>query len=230
MTHQTIATALSGMALKRRTPTNTNDNDQIEILPPAAAASSKVAELAHQITAILFACGDGISVQTICEKLGVNEKECELALQFVAKKYSGDSGIHLIKYRNNYQFTTNSAYADEIAAVLNPIREKNLTRAALETMAIVAYKQPITRVEIDAIRGVGSDYALQILLTSNLVEVVGRKEVLGRPLLYGTTDEFLKRFGLENVDKLPSYTELLEKIAVIRTEPEVVELFESNKI
>lgn len=190
----------------------------------------RIMELSRQITAILFACGDGVSAEMLAKKLGVTEKECELALQFAAKKYSGDEGIHLIKYRNNYQLTTNSAYANEIAAVLNPIREKNLTRAALETMAVVAYKQPITRAEIDAIRGVGSDYALQILLTSNLIEIVGRKEVLGRPLLYGTTDGFLKRFGLESIEKLPSYAELLEKIAVIRTEPEATDLYDSHRM
>jgi segregation and condensation protein B len=195
------------------------------------AETPRVAELANQITAILFACGDGIPVATFCEKLGVNEKEVNLALQFVASSFSGNSGIHLIKYRNCYQLTTNPAYANEISSVLNPIREKNLTRAALETMAIVAYKQPITRVEIDAIRGVGSDYALQILLTSNLVEIVGRKEVLGRPLMYGTTDTFLKRFGLESIDHLPSYSELLEKISVINTPAdENTNLYDSHRI
>jgi len=84
-------------------------------------------------------------------------------------------------------------------------------------MAIVAYKQPITRLEIDEIRGVGSDYAIQILLQSNLIEVTGRKDTVGKPLLFGTTDQFLKRFELENIDNLPSYEELLEKIKVIET-------------
>jgi segregation and condensation protein B len=219
------------MALKRRIPTA---DTKIVAMPLHSAADNtapapRIAELSQQIIAVLFACGDGVSAEMLAKKLGVTEKECEIALQFAAKKYSGDEGIHLIKYRSNYQLTTNPAYANEIAAVLNPIREKNLTRAALETMAIVAYKQPITRTEIDAIRGVGSDYALQILLTSNLIEIVGRKEVLGRPLLYGTTDGFLKRFGLESIERLPSYAELLEKIAVIRTEPEVTDLYESSR-
>jgi segregation and condensation protein B len=196
----------------------------------APAPAGRVAELAQHIIAILFACGDGIPLETFCEKLGVSKKEAELALQFVAGKFSGNSGIHLIKYRNNFQFTTNSAYANEIAAVLNPIREKNLTRAALETMAIVAYKQPITRTEIDAIRGVGSDYALQILSSSNLIEIVGRKEVLGRPLLYGTTDIFLKRFGLSSIDGLPGYEELLEKISVIHTADENLDLYDSSRV
>jgi len=96
----------------------------------------------------------------------------------------------------------------------NPI---TVTRAALETMAIVAYKQPITRLEIDEVRGVDSSYSIQILVDNNLIEVIGRKDTLGKPLLYGTTDEFLKRFELTDINHLPSYEELLDKIKVIQT-------------
>lgn len=196
----------------------------------AAAPSNRVQELAHQMTAILFACGDGLPVEIFCQKLGVSKKEAETALEFVRGQFSGDSGIHLIKYRNNYQFCTNPAYENEVGLVLNPMRERNLTKAALETLAVIAYKQPVTRLEIDQIRGVGSDYAIQILTQSNLVEIVGRKEVLGRPLLYGTTDNFLKRFGLDDIKNLPSYEELLEKIKLIHSqESKEVELYNSNR-
>ena len=196
----------------------------------AAAPSNRVQELAHQMTAILFACGDGLPVEIFCQKLGVSRQEAETALEFVRGQFSGDSGIHLIKYRNNYQFSTNPAYENEVGLVLNPMRERNLTKAALETLAVIAYKQPVTRLEIDQIRGVGSDYAIQILTQSNLVEIVGRKEVLGRPLLYGTTDNFLKRFGLDDIKNLPSYEELLEKIKLIHSqESKEVELYNSNR-
>ena len=196
----------------------------------SSAPSSRVQELAHQMTAILFACGDGLPVEVFCQKLGVSKKEAEVALDFVRGQFSGDSGIHLIKYRNNYQLCTNPAYENEVGLVLNPLRERNLTKAALETLAVVAYKQPVTRLEIDQIRGVGSDYAIQILTQSNLVEIVGRKEVLGRPLLYGTTDNFLKRFGLDDIKNLPSYEDLLEKIQLIHTqENNSVDLYNSNR-
>lgn len=194
------------------------------------APSNRVQELAHQMTAILFACGDGLPVEIFCQKLGVSKKEAETALEFVQGQFSGDSGIHLIKYRNNYQFCTNPAYENEVGLVLNPLRERNLTKAALETLAIVAYKQPVTRLEIDQIRGVGSDYALQILTQSNLVTIIGRKEVLGRPLLYGTTDNFLKRFGLDDIKNLPSYEALLEKIQLIHAENKSeIDLYNSNR-
>ena len=192
--------------------------------------SNRVQELAHQMTAILFACGDGLPVEVFCQKLGVSKAEAEMALEFVRGQFSGDAGIHLIKYRNNYQFCTNPAYENEVGLVLNPLRERNLTKAALETLAVVAYKQPVTRLEIDQIRGVGSDYAIQILTQSNLVEIVGRKEVLGRPLLYGTTDNFLKRFGLDDIKNLPSYEDLLEKIKLIHAgETNEVDLYNSNR-
>lgn len=196
----------------------------------ASAPSNRVQELAHQISAILFACGDGLPVEIFCQKLGVSKKEAETALEFVRGQFSGDSGIHLIKYRNNYQLCTNPAYENEVGLVLNPLRERNLTKAALETLAVVAYKQPVTRLEIDQIRGVGSDYAIQILTQSNLVEIVGRKEVLGRPLLYGTTDAFLKRFGLDDIKNLPSYEDLLEKIQLIHSqEANSIDLYDSNR-
>jgi segregation and condensation protein B len=171
----------------------------------------------EQLEAVLFVSGDGLSVDYLAEKFGVSPAEMDTALEKLREKYSGNSGIHLIKYRKNYQFSTNPDYAEKIGEVLNPIKERNLTRAALETMAIVAYKQPITRLEIDEIRGVGSDYSIQILVQNNLIEVVGRKDALGKPLLFGTTDEFLKRFELDDINNLPSYEELLDKIKVIQT-------------
>jgi segregation and condensation protein B len=131
------------------------------------------------------------------------------------KKYAKDGGVQIVKYRGNYQFSTSPDVADAVAAVLNPVREKNLTRAAMETMAIVAYKQPVTKLEIDEIRGVASDYAVHVLMENSLIHVVGRKDALGKPLLYGTTDEFLKRFELDNIDKLPSYDDLMDKLKTV---------------
>ncbi len=185
-----------------------------------------MSELAQQIEAILFLAGDGLSVKYIAEKMFLHP-ECVIgALREINDKYSDDSGIHLVKYNGNYQFATNPDVADAVANVLNPVREKNLTRAAMETMAIVAYKQPVTKLEIDEIRGVASDYSVNILLQNNLIEVVGRKDALGKPLLYGTTDEFLKRFELDAIDKLPSYEDLLDKLKTVATN---FDLYESAK-
>jgi len=182
--------------------------------------------LTQQIEAILFVAGEGLSAAYIAEKLGVTETEVKAAMEKLKKTYSGDCGVHLIKYRNNFQFSTNPEMAEAVSAVLNPVRERNLTRAALETMAIVAYKQPITRLEIDEIRGVASDYSINVLLQNSLIEIVGKKDAIGKPMLYGTTDEFLKRFELDDINKLPSYEELLDKLQTVATN---FDLYNSNR-
>jgi len=180
--------------------------------------------LQAHIEAVLFLAGDGVSTDFLAEKFGYKREIIEKELKALTNKYNKSSGIHLIKYRNNWQFSTNPDYAETVAEVMSQIREKNLTRAALETLAIIAYKQPITKTEIEEVRGSDSTYGIQILMQNNLVDVVGRKDTVGKPLLYATTDDFLKRFDLENIDNLPSYEELLEKIKIIQTETQ--ELYE----
>ncbi len=167
------------------------------------------------VEAIMFVAGNGVAIKDIAEKLEVEEQEVLDAVEILKQKYNEDSGIQIITYKNKIQFCTNPELADPISVVLNPIRERALTKTALETVAIIAYQQPITRLEIENIRGVSSDYAIQLLLTHNLIEVVGRKDVVGKPLLFGTTDEFLKRFELESLEQLPKYEELLEQIKVL---------------
>lgn len=167
---------------------------------------------------ILFVAGDGIEKSFIAEKLDVSKSELEKAVDELKKELSGDKGIHLIEYKNKIQLATNPNYSSYISDVLNPIREKSLTRAALETLAIIAYKQPITKLDIEDIRGVNSDYAVQILIDQNMIEVVGRKDAVGKPLLFGTTENFLKRFDIKDVNELPDYEELLERIKTIRQE------------
>lgn len=167
---------------------------------------------------ILFVAGDGIEKSFISEKLAILSKDLDKAIDELEKDLSGEKGVHLIRYKNKVQLASNPAYANYISDVLNPIREKSLTRAALETLAIIAYKQPITKLEIEDIRRVNSDYAVQILIDQNMIEVVGRKDAVGKPLLFGTTENFLKRFNIKDLNELPDYEELLERIAMIRDE------------
>ncbi len=177
--------------------------------------------LSNVLEAILFASGDGISAADIAGKIDASVEDIEQGLKELWERYSADDrGINVIKYRNKYQFASNPTYAEEISAVLNPIKMKAVTKAVLETLAIIAYKQPITRLEIEDVRGVNCDYAVSILSQNNLIEVVGRKDSIGKPVMFGTTDEFLKRFDLENIDSLPSYADLLDKIKVIHADDE----------
>lgn len=185
--------------------------------------------LENIIEAILFVSGDGIEREAIFNKLEVSEEEFNAAIYNLQQKYDKPSGINLINYENKLQICSNSDYAVEVAKVLNPIKERRLSKAMLEVIAIIAYKQPVTRLDVENIRGVNSDYAIQTLIKHNLIEVVGRKDTIGKPMLFGTTDEFLKRFELTSLEKLPNYEDLLESIAIIN-EPEQDTLYDEFEV
>lgn len=178
----------------------------------------KIEDIARIIEAVVFVSGDGVDKDEFKRIYDLSDKEINKCLDILKPKYSGNSGVHLIQYKNKIQLCSNPELADSVAEILNPIRERSLTKAALETVAIIAYKQPITRAEIEQIRGVNCDYAVQLLQNNNLIEVVGRKDAVGKPLLFGTTDNFLKRFELESLDALPNHKELLDRIRVIHSE------------
>ncbi len=167
-----------------------------------------------------------IEIDFLLEKLQISRAKFDKALSDLQKKYSEDCGINVLKFKNKLQFATNPKYIDAVAEVLNPIREKELTKAMLETLSIVAYKQPITRLEIEEIRGVDCTYAVQNLSKMNLIEVVGKKDAVGKPLLFGTTDEFLKRFSLNDLDDLPDYESLADRIETIPIKEEDTSLFD----
>ncbi|MBE5746450.1 MAG: SMC-Scp complex subunit ScpB [Clostridiales bacterium] len=171
--------------------------------------------LENKLEALLFVSGDGVEISEIIDKWQVTDKQLDKAFENLKERFNENFGIKIIKYKNKYQLCSNPEFADDISNVLNPIRERNLSKATLETIAIIAYKQPITRLDIEQIRGVNSDYAIQSLLKHNLIEVVGRKDAIGKPLLFGTTEEFLKRFDLEDLSSLPNYDELINSIQVI---------------
>lgn len=176
--------------------------------------------LSNIIEGILFVAGEPVSFLDISEKLEVEKKEVEEAIiELQQRKKDNDEGIQVLIFNEKAQLCSNKEYAEPISIVLNPIKEKMLTKLVLEVCGIIAYKQPITRLEIENIRG-GSpcDYAINTLMENNLIEVVGRKDAVGHPLLYGTTDNFLKKFNLSSINDLPDYDELLERIKVLHEE------------
>ncbi len=172
--------------------------------------------LENIIESVVFVAGEPVLISDLCFKFDVKPKEIEKAVQKLNQKYDEASGIKLLCFNNKLQFASNPAYVDYVSSVLNPIRQRNLTKATLETIAIIAYKQPVTRLEIEEIRGVNCDYAINILLEHKLIEIVGRKDAVGKPALFGTTDEFLKRFNITSIADLPDYNELLENVQKIR--------------
>ena len=172
------------------------------------------------LESLLFVAGEPVAVSDITAKWDVTKAEVEKAAKKLQAKYNKDCGINLLIFNGKLQFSSNPIFADPVSVVLNPIRQRNLTKATMETASIIAYKQPITRLEIEEIRGVSSDYALGVLLDHKLVEVVGKKDAVGKPLLFGTTDEFLKRFNLGGLEELPNKESLLKRIETIKTNSE----------
>ena len=187
--------------------------------------------LANIIEGILFVAGDSVALFDIADKLNVEVKDVKKAVEFLQERHKKDaSGIQVLMFNDKAQLSSNPVYSEQIACVLNPIKEKALTRAVLEVAAIVAYKQPVTRLDVDNIRGVNSDYAISMLLENGLIEVVGKKDTIGKPLLFGTTDKFLKKFDLESIDKLPDYDELLDRIAVLHSPERESSLFNFSDV
>ena len=178
-------------------------------------------KLTNIIEAILFASGDAVPTDLLREKLSITKVQLDNAVKQLEKKYTGDCGIRLLNFNHKLQLATNPDYKDEIAVVLMPIREKEFTRTILECAAIIAYKQPITRSELENVRGVNSDYAITTLLSLDMITVCGRKDTPGRPALYETTDNFLKRFKLKSLSELPDYDELMKKISELNATSEV---------
>ena len=170
--------------------------------------------LKKKIESLLFASGAGFRLHDFFQSFSgkYNQAEITSALEELEAQYNGESGIILIKYNDTYQFQTNPIYGEEIAEILTPIKEKALSKTLLEVLSIIAYQQPITRLEIEEIRGANPDYACAILLKLNLIDIVGRKNTIGRPVLYATTDEFLRKFALESLDNLPDKEYLLNEI------------------
>ena len=172
-------------------------------------------KLTNIIESILFVSGTQVAISDIVGKIDATEKEIIEAVKHLKEKYSGDSGIQLLQFNKKLQFSSNPSYADDVSAVLNPIKEKELSKSMLEVAAIIAYKQPVTRIDLEEIRG-NSEYAVQKLLELGVIEPVGRKDAVGRPVMFGTTDKFLKRFQISSLDELPDYEELLNRIKLIR--------------
>ena len=185
------------------------------------------------IEAIVFASGKGIQKTEILEKLDITKKRLDAIVEDLKEKYAPQNGgIVFLDTAGTLRFVTAPDVGEKVAEVLKPLKERELSRSLLEVMAIVAYKQPVTRLEIDDIRSATSDYAITMLLKANLITVVGRKDAIGRPLLYGTTDEFLVKFQLNDLSELPSVKEVQERIKVIEDgmQKNNVELFPEKEV
>jgi segregation and condensation protein B len=155
------------------------------------------------VEGLLFIAGEPVPIKKLSEVLELDEDNVLLLLEQLRDDYHKmERGIIIIEVAGGYQFGTRPEIASYIEKMYKP-QPSGLSQAALETLSIIAFKQPITRLEIESIRGVKIDSALHTLLERKLIKEVGRKEGLGRPILYGTTVDFLRQFGLKNLGELP---------------------------
>jgi segregation and condensation protein B len=171
------------------------------------------------IEALIFASDEPIPASEIVktikdidgEDIKITPSDIEATIDELNKKYESiESSFRILRIANGYIFGTKQEFAKYVGYLSTEKSKRRLSQAALETLAIIAYKQPITKPEIEMIRGVNSDYILNTLLEKNLITIKGRSETIGRPLLYGTTEEFLKYFGLNNISDLPKPREIEE--------------------
>ena len=199
---------------------------------------SRKSDIKSAIESMLFVSGEPLALRELSNNLELKEKNVEEILSEMANEYEDKSrGIRLISINGAYQIVTKSENSDFVQKLLKKNKKHSLSQASIESLAIIAYKQPITRIDIDEIRGVKSESAIARLIERGLIKDIGRLEVPGRPILYGTTDEFLRQFGLKTIKELPSLDlysdeetqssiDLLNK-AIEDMEPEVDD-FENN--
>lgn len=171
-------------------------------------------QLTGILESLLFVSGsDGLSIRQVRTILEIDEDKAATLLKKLQAAYQDDCrGIQLIEADATYYLTTKKEHADYLQSLVTSNKKTKLSQASLETLAIIAYNQPITRLEIEEVRGVKSDRPVQTLLSRGLIEEAGKKDTIGRPYLYKTTLEFLTYFGLKSIEELPPLTDQLDDL------------------
>ena len=169
-------------------------------------------EVRGRVEAILFVSGERVLVSDMAKALELSESDMSHVLDLLVNEYDFEQrGFCLKRFGKHVQLATRAIYADWVERLLQPVQKQSLSQAAMETLAVVAYRQPVTKAEIEQIRGVKCDYSIASLSNKGLIEEVGRKDTVGRPILYGTTDEFLNHFGIGSLDQLPALPQDLKE-------------------
>jgi len=184
-------------------------------------------DIEQYIEALIFVSEQSIRAEEIlyCLQAAFEQDfaadEIDRHLQNIAQKYQDKSfAIELVKISNGYQFLTKKAYHQIVSLLQAQRAKKKLSQAALETLAIIAYKQPVTKIEVEQIRGVNCDYSIQKLLEKELISIVGKSESVGKPILYGTSGVFMDYFGINSIDELPQLKEFTDNSVSIGEQSE----------
>lgn len=163
------------------------------------------------VEAILFAMGDAVACEDMAKSMEISEDEVRKACEALGEKYKNeDCGIRLIQIEDYYQLSSNPACYEYIKKISQIKKQAGLSSAAMETLSIIAYNQPVTKGTVEFIRGVDSSYSVNRLIERGFIDELGRAETPGRPILYGTTMEFLRTFGLKSLEDLPALPEKKE--------------------
>ncbi len=178
--------------------------------------------LSAKIEAILFSMGDSVEISRLAQALSVSEAEIKTAAEQMKWSYEkADRGIRLLFLEDALQLVTKPDYYEDLILLAKNPKKPVLTDSIMETLSVIAYKQPVTKAEIEKIRGVASDHAVNRLVEYDLVKEVGRVNAPGRPILFGTTEEFLRRFGFETIDEIPQLDPVKEEDFKAEAEVEI---------
>ena len=187
---------------------------------PLKTVSGEEAEAA--IEAVLFTMGDSVEEETLAQALDMSVPELTGIIDRMMERYNAsDRGIRLIRLENRYQLCTKKEYYGILIRIARIPRKIRLTDVLLETLSIIAYKQPVTKLEIEKIRGVKSDHAVNKLVEYELVAELGRLDAPGRPIVFGTTENFLRHFGVSSLDELPDMDPLKREDLKLEAEQEI---------
>ena len=168
-------------------------------------------EIPQILEAILFVAGEPVAVSDLAQALEVSEMEIMHAVEALERECER-RGVTVRRYGDHLRMETRPEYAPYVERLLQPVQRQTLSQTAMETLAVIAYRQPVTKGEVEQVRGVKCDYSVQSLLHKGLIREAGRKEALGRPILYATTDRFLEHFGISDIRELPPLPDVQEKV------------------
>ncbi|MFV0464786.1 MAG: SMC-Scp complex subunit ScpB [Lachnospiraceae bacterium] len=175
------------------------------------------------IEAILFTMGEAVELQKIANAIGLEKKETKLILSQLQEEYSSDHrGVQIIALEDSYQMCTKAEYYEYLIQIAKQPKKHVLTDVLMETLSIIAYKQPVTRTEIEKIRGVSCTHVVSKLVEFGLVKELGRLDAPGRPMLFGTTEDFLRNFGIHSLEDLPEINTVQMEEFKVEAENEIV--------
>lgn len=184
-----------------------------EVMGTSANGAQRDASVSDRIECMLFVAGDPVAVAELARVLELSVPQTRATLADMERAYSAAGrGVQLLVTAETAQLTSNPAYADDVRQLLRPDEVKSVSQSLLETLAVIAYRQPVTRADVERVRGVRCEYAVSQLAKLGLIREVGRKDAVGRPVLFGTTDRFLRQFGIHSVEEMPEFLRYSKEI------------------